>query len=63
MTNHFTFASQHAAWFHTHPVSDADRTAMAALRELTAAHKGKLRGIVRIPANVTGHSGERDRCA
>ncbi|HAT33223.1 MAG TPA: esterase [Janthinobacterium sp.] len=45
MTNHFTYAGQRHAWLQTHSVSDADRAAMAALRELTAAHKGKLRGI------------------
>jgi monoterpene epsilon-lactone hydrolase len=45
MTSSFTRAAQPTAWFRAHPVTVADSTAMAALRQVTAPYKGLLRGI------------------
>jgi len=44
MTSSFTIAGQRAAWSRTHALTEADAAAMAALRQLTAPHKGRLRG-------------------
>lgn len=45
MTSSATRSDQPTAWSHSHPLSEADGVAMAALRQMSAPHKGLLRGV------------------